>query len=399
VSRLAVKLDGLTGEVCRVFNQSDLDTLILFVTNACNLRCGFCCYADNLNQTRDIPFESMLKLSESMPRFRCLLLSGGEPFLRRQLDEIMLAFARNNGISSISIPTNGWYRDRTESVCASFLDQNSTVMLTLNFSVDGLADTHDAIRGKDQTFARLCTTIEQLNPLRKRYPNLRFRVNSVVTPDNVDEIKDVIDFFYEHFDLDEHGLEMVRDLHVGDAHHDSPERKAIAERFVGLVRYAYDLYFKDGTARRGKLGYLPEGLSNALNYAHNLAMADVRYDRINGKLWSFPCTAGRKIWVVDGSGSLRACEHRGEVVDLRDFDFDVGRALAGGAMQRECDEIRKDRCDCIHGCFIGNSLQHSPRSVITNVLPKAVTYLASGRRGQELHPVRTDDVLVVPPDQ
>ncbi len=92
------KAGGVVGEVRRVFNQSDVDSLILFVTNACNLSCGFCCYADNLNQTRDIRFDDMMKLSESMPRFRTLLLSGGEPFLRHRLDDIMLAFVRNNGV-------------------------------------------------------------------------------------------------------------------------------------------------------------------------------------------------------------------------------------------------------------------------------------------------------------
>ena len=383
--RLISKVGGVASEVRRVFNQSELDSLILFVTNACNLRCGFCCYADNLNQARDIPFESMLKISETMPQFRCLLLSGGEPFLRRRLDEIMLAFVRNNGITSISIPTNGWYLERTEQVCTSFLEQCSGVTLTLNFSVDGLEDTHNAIRGKDKTFANLCATIEHLAPLRERYPDLRFRINSVVTPDNIDEMKATIDFFHERYELDEHGLEIVRDLHVVGAHHDSPEKKAIADRFVELVRYSFDLYFKSGTPRRGKLGYLPEGMSNALNYAHNLAMAEVRRDRINGELWSFPCTAGRKILVIDGSGSLSACEHRDEVVDLRELDFDVAKALAGSAMSDEREQIRKDRCDCIHGCFIGNSLQHSPRSVVTQVLPKALTYFGSAHKSSEAH--------------
>jgi molybdenum cofactor biosynthesis enzyme MoaA len=45
------KVKGVAGEVRRVFNQTELDSLILFVTNACNLSCGFCCYADNLNQS------------------------------------------------------------------------------------------------------------------------------------------------------------------------------------------------------------------------------------------------------------------------------------------------------------------------------------------------------------
>src|SRR5256885_14255295 len=80
------KVSGVISEARRVFGQSGLDSVILFVTNACNLRCWFCCYADNLNQTKDIPFDDLLKLSATMPKFRALLLSGGEPFIRPKLD-------------------------------------------------------------------------------------------------------------------------------------------------------------------------------------------------------------------------------------------------------------------------------------------------------------------------
>jgi len=381
------KLTGIAGEVRRVFNQTDLDSLILFVTNACNLSCGFCCYADNLNQTRDIRFDDMVKLSETLPPFRNLLVSGGEPFLRHRLDEILLAFVRNCGVSTISIPTNGWYLDRTERACESFLEQDDTTTLTLSFSVDGLPATHNAIRGKPETFDNLCTTIEALSPWRDRYPNLRLRINSVVTPDNIGEIGATIDYFYERFDLDEHGLEVVRDEHMVDAHHDSPERRAMADQFVELTRYSYDLYFRRDRSPRGKLGYLPESTSNLLNYSHNLAMAEVRRDRMNGKLWSFPCTAGRKIWVIDGSGSLRSCEHRPEVIDLREHDFDVAAAMATGAMDREVAQIALDRCDCIHGCFLGNSLQHSPKAVVTQVGPRAVEFYTSRKRSPNPPPV------------
>ncbi|MEI8064397.1 MAG: radical SAM protein [Verrucomicrobiota bacterium] len=369
------QLTAIAKEACRVFNRTDLDSLILFVTNACNLSCGFCCYADNLNQTRDISFENLLKLSQTMPKFRALLLSGGEPFIRPKLDEIMLAFCRNNRIQSIYIPTNGWYLDRTAAMCRSFLEQERDVMLTLSFSVDGLAETHDRIRAnsKQPVFTTLCKTIEHLSPWRERYPNLRLRVNSVVTPDNVDEIRATVDYFHQHYVLDEHGLEIVRDMSWLGAHHDSTGRKGIAQKYLELVDYAYNLYAGGNTPRRGVFTDIPERLANRLLYAHSRTMAEIKRDRIMGQLWPFPCTAGRKILVVNGAGSLRACEHRGEIVDLRKVDFDFQKAVATGAMDKECAQIAKDRCDCIHGCFVGNSLQHSPKAILTRILPKMVS--------------------------
>ena len=37
------KVNGVFSDVRRVFDKTHLDTVILFVTNACNLRCWFCC--------------------------------------------------------------------------------------------------------------------------------------------------------------------------------------------------------------------------------------------------------------------------------------------------------------------------------------------------------------------
>jgi hypothetical protein len=114
-----------------------------------------------------------------------------------------------------------------------------------------------------------------------------------------------------------------------------------------------------------------------LTYAHARAMADVKHARLLGKLWRFPCTAGERILVITDSGTLRACEHRGAVADLRAYDFDVGRALATGAMAREREDIARERCDCIHGCFVGNSLQHSVRGIVRHELPQVPRFLAT----------------------
>ena len=197
-----------------------------------------------------------------------------------------------------------------------------------------------------------------------------------MTPENIDEVRALIDWFSATFDvLDEHALEVVRDLTVGTAQHESRERQSLANRYVELVDHACARYSaRDG--RRGQIPGVPDPVANLMGAAHALAAAGVKRDRILGQLWGFPCTAGRKILVIDGEGSLKACEHRGAVVDLRNHDFDVARALATGAMNEEQESISKDRCDCIHGCFVGNSLKHSPQAVMRREIPAAVRLVA-----------------------
>jgi hypothetical protein len=44
-------------------------------------------------------------------------------------------------------------------------------------------------------------------------------------------------------------------------------------------------------------------------------------------------------------------------------------------MAAERRQIRLDACDCIHGCFVGNSLQHSVKAIVGREMPAAVRVL------------------------
>jgi len=365
---------GAARQVRRVVRDTGLDSLIVFVTSTCNLRCGFCCYAEHLNTARDIPLEHLRTLARTSPPFRALLVSGGEPFLRRDLDQVMHAFTAR-GVEAVSIPTNGWYDDRTLATLGRFLDADHRTIVNLSVSVDGFGPYHDRVRGRARSFERLCRTVRRLEALQAAHANLRVRLNTVVTADNVADVRALIDWCAATFPgLDEHALEVVRDLTVADADHTSADRRSLADRYVELVDHA-DRTYRGRAERRGQVPGLPDGLGNVLGAAHAAAAAAVKRDRINGRRWGFPCTAGQRIAVVDGEGTLKACEHRGAVVDLAEHGWDLGAALASPAMTAERRSIGVDACDCIHGCFVGNSLQHSPRAVVRREIPAAVRVL------------------------
>jgi MoaA/NifB/PqqE/SkfB family radical SAM enzyme/glycosyltransferase involved in cell wall biosynthesis len=370
----AVGVGGAVGVARRILSRDGLDTLILFVTSVCNLRCGFCCYADNLNRSADISFADIGKISRSIGPFRSLLISGGEPFMRNELFEIFSLFAEQNGVTAISVPANGWFGERIRKGCGEFLQSHPQVVLELSISVDGLEETHDRLRGRAGSFARLCRTLNELDDLRARYPKFRLGLNTVVTHDNVAELIDIIHYFRDRFNLDEHAFELVRDLSVDTASHESEERNQLVGRYLAAVSHSFDLYLGNRVAQ--PLSGLPDWLGRRIVRGFAQAMAEVKAQRVRGKLWPFPCTAGRRIFVIDGSGSLKACEHRSEVVDLRRFDFDVARAMADGETERERAAIARECCDCIHGCFVSNSLQFSAGALATRVLPK----LASVRK-------------------
>jgi hypothetical protein len=77
--------------------------------------------------------------------------------------------------------------------------------------------------------------------------------------------------------------------------------------------------------------------------------------------WPMPCTAGETSIVIDHNGRFRACEMRGIVGDLHDYDFDVSRALESEEMRREVGAIPGANCWCTHSCFIQDSSKFSAK--------------------------------------
>ncbi len=81
------------------------------VTNRCNMKCGFCDFWPNgVPSDQELTLDDYERLSDELARIGTFLVSieGGEPLVRRDVPDIVRAFARHH------LPvlfTNGWYVD------------------------------------------------------------------------------------------------------------------------------------------------------------------------------------------------------------------------------------------------------------------------------------------------
>ncbi|MGH9601387.1 MAG: radical SAM protein, partial [Terriglobales bacterium] len=117
-----------------IFRPKRLESVFLFVTSACNSLCRTCFYWDELNSGRDLTLAQIERLSQTAPQFDKLWLSGGEPFLRKELAEIIELFYANNGVRHVNLPTNGLLPAKVEAVVDRVLDRCPELTLDLNFS-------------------------------------------------------------------------------------------------------------------------------------------------------------------------------------------------------------------------------------------------------------------------
>ncbi|MBO4446657.1 MAG: TIGR04133 family radical SAM/SPASM protein [Bacteroidales bacterium] len=162
----------------------ELNYLFWECTTRCNLHCRHCgsdCFASSADS--DMPLEDFLKAFDTIPRESIakpftVVLTGGEPVLRPDIEEIGRAL-RSRGVSW-SIVSNGWFYDeqKHKALMAAGLG-------ALTISLDGLEESHDWMRGRSGSFLRARRAIE-LAAAEKR---LNFDVVSCINRRNLSELE------------------------------------------------------------------------------------------------------------------------------------------------------------------------------------------------------------------
>jgi MoaA/NifB/PqqE/SkfB family radical SAM enzyme len=340
-----------------------LGTVILFVTSRCNSFCRTCFYYEELNRPGDMTFAQIEKVSRTMPAITDLWLSGGEPTLRHDATEIIDTFVRNNGVARVIIPTNGLVKARVCEIVDHALSHHSSLHLYLNIALDGYGKTHDHVRGVPGHWQKTLDCIESLYPLKEKFADrLRLNVNTVVCAENYREIEKLAEFMWEGFRLDGHYFNIVRgETPVGEEIKHVP-----AEVLPEMYSYISQL-----TKRYGDRMFANDDASK--RFVKNVAYVGTitthyRTQHANfqkSSAWSFPCTAGETIAVIDYNGDVRACELREKFAGLKDYDYDFGALWANGARQSELTAIDGGKaCWCTHVCFIHDSMRHSRRALL-----------------------------------
>lgn len=162
------------------------------LTNRCNLRCKMCTIPTTPSKVEDELSVSKIKDIISQVKelgVRHLILSGGEPLLRKDLSEIV-GFATSNNIEMVDIITNGVLLD--DGIIQSL------IKLRLNhitISLDGLQDTNDEIRG-EAAFTESEKNIDKLNYYKLKYKSFfpTIGINFTIMDKNIDDILPMIEF-------------------------------------------------------------------------------------------------------------------------------------------------------------------------------------------------------------
>lgn len=153
-----------------------------FITNHCMCSCPSCLWKHN--DWKDVPLAEVQRLYMEAKQlgFLAVAFTGGEPFLRKDLGELV-RFAKREAHMATALFTTGWFLDRRMHEVLPYVNM---LLVSLDSSK---AERHDEIRGKPGLFDRAVAGIEKA---RAFYPTMPIHINTCVQQGMVDEIDDLI---------------------------------------------------------------------------------------------------------------------------------------------------------------------------------------------------------------
>ena len=179
-------------------------TLTYSITSACQSLCQSCniglVYQKNPTLARDdLTLEEIEKIFKSLGHVYFFNISGGEPFLRQDIHEIVRLACTYLTPKVIHTPTNALMPQLIEKRTRKILDVMKEegfgdVPFTIKPSYDGIGHRHDELRGVKGNFEKLMDTLNRLFALRKDYPNLKVGLGTVISKMNLKDIPDVVAF-------------------------------------------------------------------------------------------------------------------------------------------------------------------------------------------------------------
>jgi len=164
-----------TGNQIRNFlGIEPLQTITLRVTKACNLRCLQCYSVSGAKLKDELSFEEIKNIIDQSKELGAvrIFFTGGEPFMRSDILEIM-KYADDNNFA-IYISTNGTLLNKKIVRSLKSLKH----LRTLQISIDGLEKTHDTIRSIKGTFNK---AIASAKLTKKEFKNKDTKITFILT--------------------------------------------------------------------------------------------------------------------------------------------------------------------------------------------------------------------------
>lgn len=289
----------------------------VIVTYRCNARCNMCSrYKRPSSPDEEISLDTIKKL----PQMYFTNITGGEPFIRTDLKDIVRELYKKS--DRIVISTNGFFTDRIIDLCKEFPN------VGIRISIEGLEETNNAIRGLDDGFNRGYTTLKKL--VEMHHPDVGFGMT--VQDANA---KDLVPLYKlsDELNMEFATASLHNSFYFVESNNIIKDRPMVAKNFENLINEL----LKSNSPKKWFRAYFNHGL---INY-------------IYGQKRLLPCDMAFDTFFIDPYGDVMPCNGTKEKEVMGNLNEQSWDELWNS---EQADKVRKKVRSCNRNCWMIGSV-------------------------------------------
>jgi radical SAM protein with 4Fe4S-binding SPASM domain len=319
------------------------------ITYWCNLRCKVCSIW-KVKPKNELTLEEIETFTKKNNFFSWISLTGGEPFIRRDIVDIAKSFLENSkDLYLINIPTNGFLVDRIIKKTVEILELN-VPKLIITVSLDGPKYIHDKTRGIESSWDRAVQTFKLLREISEKNKRLEAFVAFTLTPFTVGCFEDL----YEN-------VKKITPVLPSDFH-------------VNIFHYSEHYYFNTGL----RLGNYQKYLDNLLleinkiikmkgnSFKSLIKYVEEKYlklarDFIKTNKTPLKCKAIDASIFMDCWGNVFPCTiWNVKLGNIKDFNFELRKILSTEKSRKIKEKIKRKMCpNCWTPCEANQMIMYN----------------------------------------
>ena len=289
----------------------------VIVTYRCNARCSMC----NRYKAPSIPEEELsIETIRKLPEMYFTNITGGEPFIRRDLPEIVRELYKKS--DRIVISTNGFFTDRIIALAKQF------PQVGIRISIEGLEKTNNEIRGLENGYQRGYQTLLKLKELGLKDIGFGMTVQDKNAPDLV-PLYDISDRLGMEFAT----ASLHNSFYFVESQNIIHDRPMVAKNFEKLI----NKLLKSNSPKKWFRAYFNHGL---INY-------------IYGQPRLLPCDMSFDTFFIDPYGCVMPCNGTKEREIMGNLNEQSWEELWNGP---QAEKVRKKVRRCDRQCWMIGSV-------------------------------------------
>ncbi len=350
-------LVGFARDIVRAnFDRCSLPYKVTLVgTYHCNFRCEMCGIWEKKSAGEMTPAE-VESFFGQWPQFSWVHLTGGELFMRRDLEDLVMAIMeRDRALYLLNFPTTGWFGDRTVQLVERILRRGIGRLMT-TISIDGPKELHDAMRGLPGSWERGIETFRRLRAIKSRNFQVvagmtLFAKNASFVNATIGAIREVVPGFAR------------TDLHLNIGHESS--------HYFGNSGYLA------GSGTNPVADAIEAHRAETGHRLHPVKFLEDRYQGLVSDYYSvhrspLPCTALASSCFIDAQWELFPCSIWGRSLgNLRHEAFDLRRLWTTDLAKSTRQDVVDEQCPhCWTPCEAYPTILGNLVKAVTTALPR-----------------------------